>query len=322
MKTFIKKLLATMSSPLPLREGMGAWLLLLAIGSTATMAQDTTLNDDPFPEVDTHKYADNMTIFGQVRRNGAAVGGSTVVAVYHGDELRGKGTVFSQGRHTDIFLIQVWGDTKGDALVFKVSTGSQLFTVDQGLTYQANAEVGTPTDYYYIDLPSSAPGEAVEQTLTLKKGWNWVAGFLQEPLSVSAMASACSRIQSQTHEVVSDPLYGMTGPLTALLPGVGYKIKVSEDCTCTFSGHVCNPADISVNLQKGWNWIGYPLLQAASPAAALAGLQAALGDRLLSQDKYAEYGTDGWQGTLRTLEPGKAYMYFRAAGATTFTYPY
>jgi hypothetical protein len=169
-----------------------------------------------------------MTIFGQVRRNGAAVGGSTVVAVYHGDELRGKGTVFSQGRHTDIFLIQVWGDTKGDALVFKVSTGSQLFTVDQGLTYQANAEVGTPADYYYIDLPSSAPGEAVEQTLTLKKGWNWVAGFLQEPLSVSAMASACSRIQSQTHEVVSDPLYGMTGPLTALLPGVGYKIKVSE----------------------------------------------------------------------------------------------
>ena len=274
-------------------------LVLLFVGSTSLWAQAV----DPFPEVDTHKYADNMTIFGQVRRNGAAVGGSTVVAVYHGDELRGKGTVFSQGRHTDIFLIQVWGDTKGDA-------------------HQANAEVGTPTDYYYIDLPSSAPGEAVEQTLTLKKGWNWVAGFLQEPLSVSAMASACSRIQSQTHEVVSDPLYGMTGPLTALLPGVGYKIKVSEDCTCTFSGHVCNPADVSVSLQKGWNWIGYPLLKAATPAAALAGLQAALGDRLLSQDKYAEYGTDGWQGTLRTLEPGKAYMYFRAAGATTFTYPY
>ena len=105
-------------------------LVLLFVGSTSLWAQAV----DPFPEVDTHKYADNMTIFGQVRRNGAAVGGSTVVAVYHDDELRGKGTVFSQGRHTDIFLIQVWGDTKGDALVFKVSTGSQLFTVDQGLT--------------------------------------------------------------------------------------------------------------------------------------------------------------------------------------------
>ena len=127
-------------------------LLLMLLCSSGLRAQTTT---DPFPEVDTHKYADNMTIFGQVRENGQALGSDAVVAVYHGDELRGKGRPFSQGSHTNIIYLQVWGDTKGESLVFKVWNGSKIVEVDQGLTYQVNGEVGGPEDYYIIDLPST-----------------------------------------------------------------------------------------------------------------------------------------------------------------------
>ena len=145
--------IARRTPPLP-REGAGLGLLLLLLMllcSSGLRAQTTT---DPFPEVDTHKYADNMTIFGQVRENGQALGSDAVVAVYHGDELRGKGRPFSQGSHTNIIYLQVWGDTKGESLVFKVWNGSKIVEVDQGLTYQVNGEVGGPDNYYYIDLPS------------------------------------------------------------------------------------------------------------------------------------------------------------------------
>ena len=126
-------------------------LVLLFLGSTSLWAQTT----DPFPAVDTHKYADNMTIFGQVRQNGVALGSDAVVAVYCGDEIRGKGSPLTSGVHTDIIYLLVYGDTRGEPLVFKVYTGGEIVEVDQGLTYQVNGEAGGPDDYYYIDLPST-----------------------------------------------------------------------------------------------------------------------------------------------------------------------
>ena len=129
---------------------MGLFLLLFC---TLTLRAQST--SDPFPAVDTHKYADNMTIFGQVRQNGVALGSDAVVAVYCGDEIRGKGRPFSAGDHTDIIYLLVYGDTRGEPLVFKVYTGGEIVEVDQGLTYQVNGDVGSPTNYYYIDLPST-----------------------------------------------------------------------------------------------------------------------------------------------------------------------
>ena len=147
----MKKLSSRLTTPLPTRDGFVVGLLLLL--STVTLRAQST--SDPFPAVDTHKYADNMTIFGQVRQNGVALGSDAVVAVYCGDELRGKGRPFSSGRHTNIVYIQVYGETKGEALTFKVSSGGEVVEVDQGLTYQVNGEAGGPDAYYYIDLPST-----------------------------------------------------------------------------------------------------------------------------------------------------------------------
>ena len=95
-----------------------------------------------------------MTIIGQVRQNGVALGSDAVVAVYCGDEIRGKGRPFSDKNHTNIFQFVVHGDgnTNGDPLIFKVYTGGKIIEVDQGLTYQNNATIGYYDNYYYIDL--------------------------------------------------------------------------------------------------------------------------------------------------------------------------
>ena len=128
-------------------------LVLLLVGSASLIAQDTT---DPFPDVDPHKYDNSMIIRGQVRQNGVALGNDAVVAVYCGDEIRGKGQPFSDENHIHTnfiqFLVHGDGDTNGDPLVFKVYTGGKIMEVDQGLTYQNNAQIGSYDDYYYIDL--------------------------------------------------------------------------------------------------------------------------------------------------------------------------
>ena len=128
-------------------------LVLLLVGSASLMAQDTT---DPFPDVDPHKYDNSMIIRGQVRQNGVALGNDAVVAVYCGDEIRGKGRPFSDENHIHTnfiqFLVHGDGNTNGKPLIFKVYTGGKIIEVDQGLTYQNNGEIGSYTNYYYIDL--------------------------------------------------------------------------------------------------------------------------------------------------------------------------
>jgi hypothetical protein len=124
-------------------------LVLLLVGSASLMAQA----DDPFPEVNMNKYPDNMTFFGQVLLDGQVQPDGTVVAVYCGDELRGKGIVKKQGKHEHCAKFVIYGETKGDPLHFKVCTGGRVIEVDQGETYLTNSKLGSTAGYYLIDLP-------------------------------------------------------------------------------------------------------------------------------------------------------------------------
>lgn len=124
---------------------------LLIAGSAALTAQVAT---DPFPEVDIHQYADNMTIMGQVRMDGRILGNETVVAVYHADEIRGKDTPFDKADYHNVFYFNVFGEATDEPLHFKVLAEGRLIEVDQGLTYAVNAEVGDIGNWYFIDLPA------------------------------------------------------------------------------------------------------------------------------------------------------------------------
>jgi len=124
-------------------------LALLFLGSASIMAQD----GDPFGEVNTTKYSNTMTITGYVRMNGEVLGNETVVAVYQGDELRGKNSPKDYGSYLHVLMLTIHGDTKGEALHFKVYTGGRVIEVDQGLTYVTDQHIGKVKSPYYIDLP-------------------------------------------------------------------------------------------------------------------------------------------------------------------------
>ena len=128
-------------------------LVLLALGSARVAAQAT----DPFPVVDENQYANSMVITGQVRMNGEVLtkADDVVVAVYQGDEIRGKDVLFDTGSYSDLFMVMVYGDTNGEPLTFKVYAKGNIVEVDQGLLYAINERIGKASEPYFIDLPVS-----------------------------------------------------------------------------------------------------------------------------------------------------------------------
>ena len=147
------------------------------------------------------------------------------------------------------------------------------------------------------------------QAITLQPGWNWVASCLRDPLPIEGKTEGISRVVSQTEELTRDPQLGMVGTITALQPGVGYKILAEQTVTWTFKGEAAD-ANTTVALEKGWNWVGFPCTEVL-PLSAI--VNAEEGDRIVSPTASAEYMGGQWQGTLTGLTPGAAYLYRSAS---------
>lgn len=140
-------------------------LALLILGSARLAAQ----TNDPFPAVDKNKYANSMIITGQVRKNGGVLtkDDNVVVAVYQGDELRGKDVLFDTGSYNDLFMIMVYGDTNDELLSFKVYAEGSILEADQQLTYKINGRTGKPSEPYYIDLHVDGIATSITKTTDL-----------------------------------------------------------------------------------------------------------------------------------------------------------
>jgi hypothetical protein len=159
----------------------------------------------------------------------------------------------------------------------------------------------------------------------LAKGWNWISTNLSDVSErdskafVTNVTTGAERIISQTQELVNDPLYGWVGNLKTLDPTQGYKVQTAAGSTLSKTGWAA-PADTKVNLKQGWNWIGYLPTKALALETALSGLQASDGDRIVSQDGFAEYQDGAWNSSFGSMEPGKGYMY-QSAKDVEFCYP-
>jgi hypothetical protein len=121
-------------------------------------------------------------------------------------------------------------------------------------------------------------------------------------------------------ELINDPKFGLTGGLTTISPTESYKLKVTANSDHTWSGNGSKPETTTMNLRKGWNWIGYVPVSGNSLSAALAGITPSENDVIKCMDDFATYSGGKWVGTLTQLKPGEGYLYY-AANATTFNYP-
>lgn len=173
-----------------------------------------------------------------------------------------------------------------------------------------------------VNIRVVMPERLATNNYALAKGWNWVSTNISTGATpfISPIEGKVSRLVSQTDELINDPDYGIVGTLEALDVASGYKLQATEEVTLEQYGLITTPSEKSVQLNGGWNWIGYLPKQALPVQAALGNLQAANGDRLISQNSFAMYGDNGWEGDLTVMRPGEGYMYFRASDGTAFNY--
>ena len=154
--------------------------------------------------------------------------------------------------------------------------------------------------------------------IELAEGWNWISHNQQEPLPVSALKPAGSRMVGQVEELIEDTRLGWMGDLEELQPTQMYKLQMDQPLTVQLSGRLFNAGFRSIPLYEGWNWMGYPVANTMTPTEALSKLEAEEGDMLIGQDGMATYNDGQWQGTLMAMNPGQGYMYRSASDKNLF----
>ena len=165
----------------------------------------------------------------------------------------------------------------------------------------------------------------VQQTQTLEQGWNWWStclGITLEQLEEALNNNGIS-IVSKTASVAYIEGLGWDGDFDEISQASMYKINMSENTSIVLSGIPVNPADYTITIKPGNNWIGFPVSHSMTLNEAFAEFTPTLNDRIRSRDNYAIYiGNNKWQGGISTLEPGQGYIYISKDTETkTFTYP-
>ena len=111
-----------------------------------------------------------------------------------------------------------------------------------------------------------------------------------------------------------------------------YFLKSQEEQTISIEGEtLIEPADRTIDLHPGWNYIGFTPVVNVPLAEALSDYytKASEGDIIKSQDEFAYFSkTTGWKGNLNYMKPGKGYMLYHSVSPANpdslikFIYPY
>jgi hypothetical protein len=173
----------------------------------------------------------------------------------------------------------------------------------------------------------------INHTTALTNGWNWWSTYIElngnDGLAQleNSLGSHGMMIKSRENGFVEPYNVNGTiswyGNLTSICNEQMYMIRTDAACQAAVTGQAASPANHSVTLNPGWNWIGFMGQQPVSVGAAMSGVTPEGDDVLKGRNSYATYyaGDGNWYGTLNTLEPGQGYMYqSNSNAAQTLTY--
>lgn len=167
------------------------------------------------------------------------------------------------------------------------------------------------------------------QTVSCNAGWNWWSAYVE--ITLDQLKAAIGNALGTNGTAIIKSQNGSLNYQNGSWRGNGiqnidfsemYEIKTSVACEITLTGAPLNPAEHTVTIRKGNNWVMYPLSESMSVTDAFAGLEPVNGDIVKSQAASATYRNGQWRGTLDMLNPGIGYIYkSQANGVKTFTFP-
>ena len=168
----------------------------------------------------------------------------------------------------------------------------------------------------------------VTQTVTLSAGWNNISVYLEIGDEDEAVA-----MLEQLEEALGENaliIEGAQGYTTyedeewyGSLDNVGvtneqsYVILVSTACTIELQGSMyADPADHTITINPGWNYIGFPYSEEVDIEDALSEFEAEENDMIEGPGGYTTYEDEEWYGSLSTFVPGQGYKYFSNSSET------
>ena len=172
------------------------------------------------------------------------------------------------------------------------------------------------------------------QEQSLVAGWNWYSSYLditKEDLLDALGTNGKSIVQNSTWSATYYGVHGGTdygwGYEESYTFDVSkmYMIETSQTCELALSGNLVDASEITITLNPGWNWIGYPSNVEVKLEDALRNLTPNEGDIIKNKtNSFAEYYGSKWLDGTATgmiMEPTKGYMYHNSTNETkTFRY--
>lgn len=163
------------------------------------------------------------------------------------------------------------------------------------------------------------------QTTELQAGWNWYSSYvdLSTPNGLEKIQTALGtngeqiKTQGNQFSFYQNNQWISSPGFTSLYNDKMYMIKTTSDVSAEIIGSTIDYANTVIVLNKGWNWISYPLSVSTDVNEALEGMSPADGDIIKGYDDNSTsvyYLSDDpqtpsvWWPAI-TLEPGQGYMY-------------
>ena len=114
---------------------------------------------------------------------------------------------------------------------------------------------------------------------------------------------------------------GWFGELTEMKLTETYKIKLAKAGTLILEGNPVDPGLNPIDVNSGWNWIGYISLAELPLTQAMSSIEPIDNDYIKTQELSASYYEGfGWFGELTQMIPLEGYM-FKSGKSGVLIYP-
>jgi hypothetical protein len=281
--------------------------------------------------VNPNNFEHSMNITGRILiENRPKEDSDDLLAAFIGDKCVGVTSPIYVGVNNAYFT---FADIYGNAVDYDKSLSFKLWEASTGHIYPEMTTSVSDISF----MPNESLGNinapvifntvnVIEQLIPLKNGWTWISTNLtnDNPTILSQMKNSLLDVGvlvKGRSAYIQQPEW--VGTLTEISEKSMYVINTTGDHAMVLKGNLAQPELTPVNINTGWNWIGYIPSFSLSVKNAFAGLMAVDGDQVKGQTGYAIYSaTNGWIGSLTYMQAGKGYMYYsKNTASLNFVYP-
>ena len=273
-------------------------------------------------------YPSVATVLALITVEGENAGMEDAVGAFVGEELRGTGDIISYEGATYINMsVYLAGGEEMVEFVFFNEAECSTCSIDAGLTAMSFGEYGSFDDPLMFDANCSATTLDVDAM----EGWNYVStNVMPEDYAISTLFDAA--LEGSLLKVLGDDDFALGGSYTPGIPSVfnslqmhadaaGYVMKLNADALWSSTGEPLDPESTPLDLNEGWNIIGYVPQVALSVEEALTSIDGVVGTVIDGQNGTVWNPANPNEfNSLLDMEPGRSY-WVRMIEAATLTYP-